>query len=230
MNSIPRVIYQTWWTKALPPSVQTTVNTMMELNGGYDYRLYDDREMQEFVDRFHDPVLSRCFNSMRVGAAKADLWRYLVLYSEGGIYLDVDSVIHTSIDPLVGDDGCAVISRENNPGLFVQWCLMFPPRHPILKRCIDRCVENITVGKRGSVLEMTGPRVYSAAIVDHFGDSSVYHRTDENINVSKNTTGVRVYGHDYAGYAHFMHPNRDELYATKPHWTVQQQMGFSHEN
>lgn len=222
MNGIPRVIYQTWWVKTLPQPIQASVDSMIAMNPGYDYRLYDDGDMHRYVEGFSDSTLSRCFNSLKVGAAKADLWRYLVLYKEGGVYLDVDSVIHSSLDPLILDDGCCVISRENNPGKFVQWCLMFPPRHPILKRCIDACVENISSGKRVSVLSMTGPVVYSDSVNRHFGNERVFYKSDEEINSMKTSTGVRIYGTDYGGYAAFAHPNKAELYTNRLHWTVEQ--------
>ena len=46
-----------------------------------------------------DETILKCYDSLNIGAAKADFWRYLILYKTGGIYIDVDSMIgRTLID------------------------------------------------------------------------------------------------------------------------------------
>jgi len=222
MTAFPKMIYQTWATKTLPPKIQHSIDNMLKANSNYGYQLYDDEDMLSFISNNYDSSVVDCFNSLRIGAAKADLWRYLILYKHGGVYLDVDSIIFGKLDDLIGEDGCSVISRENNPGKFVQWCLMFTPGHPILKNCIDSCLDNIRKKNSLSVLELTGPVVYSHAVNQFFGDSNIYYKTDEQVNSMKATTGVRFHHYDYMGYAQFEHPNKSELYANKPHWTVEQ--------
>ena len=226
MTIFPKMIYQTWSTKTLPSSIQSSIDTMMQVNSNYGYQLFDDADMLSFIESNYDSSVVECFNSLRVGAAKADLWRYLILYKQGGIYLDVDSTIYGKLDDLIRDDGCSVISRENNPGKFVQWCLMFTPGHPILKICIDSCLDNIRKKNSRSVLELTGPVVYSNSINQFFGNNDVYYMADEYINSFKTSTGVRFHSYDYSGYADFAHPNKSELYVDKPHWTVEQHNQF----
>lgn len=226
MKTFPKIIYQTWATKTLPVSIQSSIENMMTINSNYDYRLFDDEEMLQFIEENYDSSVVDCFKQLKIGAAKADLWRYLILYKNGGVYLDVDSTIFGRLDELIGDDGCSIISRENNPGKFVQWCLMFAPEHPILKICIQSCLENIRNNNSKSVLEMTGPVVYSNSINKFFGDIGVYYKSDQQINSMKASTGVRFHSYDYQGYAEFAHPNKNELYVNRPHWTVEQRAHF----
>ena len=61
----------------------------------------------------------------------------------GGIYLDMDSIIHKSLDELIQIDDSAIISREGNKGYFMQWMLILEKGHPILKLTIDKCIYNI---------------------------------------------------------------------------------------
>lgn len=223
LNIFPKIIYQTWSSKILPAAIQTSIDNMLRVNSNYEYRFFDDNDMLSFVEDNYDSSVLECFTSLKIGAAKADLWRYLVLYKTGGIYIDVDSFIYGKLDDIITDDGCSIISRENNPERFVQWCLMFSPKHPILNTCIESCVKNISERKTRSVLEMTGPVVYSDAVNRFFEDRKVYYKTDEQINSMKQHTGVRFHGYDYQGYAEFEHPNKKELYVNKLHWTIQQQ-------
>ena len=216
------MIYQTWSTKTLPRAIQNSIDHMREVNSDYGYEMFDDVDMLSFIENNYDDSVVECFKSLKIGAAKADLWRYLILYKNGGIYIDVDSFIYGKLDDLLSDDGCSVISRENNPGKFVQWCLMFTPNHPILKICIESCLKNIKDKSAKSVLELTGPIVYSNAINQFFGDCNVYYKKDEEVNSLKTDTKVRFHRYDYEGYANFEHPHKRELYVNKPHWTVEQ--------
>ena len=225
-NKFPKMIYQTWETKILPTGIQKTIDNMMMVNSNYGYQLFDRNDRLSFIEDNYDSGVVDCFNSLKIGAAKADLWRYLILYKKGGVYLDVDSTIFGKLDELLGEDGCSVISRENNPGKFVQWCLMFTPEHPILKICIDACLENIRSKNIKSVLDLTGTVVFSNSVNRFFGNNNVYYMSDEQLNSVKDKTGIRFHSYDYSGYADFAHPDKDQLYVDTPHWTVQQRNYF----
>ncbi|WP_354037796.1 glycosyltransferase [Bradyrhizobium sp. S3.2.6] len=36
-------------------------------------------------------TIYQCYSRLQIGAARADLWRVLVLLHEGGIYVDIDA-------------------------------------------------------------------------------------------------------------------------------------------
>ena len=219
---IPKIIYQTWYKKDIPKPIQNAINLMMEQNPNYSYQLYDDTDIDEFIKSNFNQTIYLAYKSLTVGAAKADLWRYLILFKHGGVYLDIDSVIYGKLDELIIDD-CAIISREKNYGKFAQWCLIYPPNHEILKICIEKCIFNITNKTTNDILELTGPVVYSQSIKEYFKDNDIYTLTDEFINHNKDTTKTRAYLWDYHGYVHFRHPESDVLYADKKHWRDEQQ-------
>lgn len=218
MNLIlPKTIYQTWYKKTLPTSIQQSVNWMLKQNPNYSYELSDDNDMDMFIKQNFNDTIYSAFKMLKVGAAKADLWRYLILFKNGGVYLDVDSMIYGVLDNLITDNS-AIISREKNYGKFVQWCLIYPSNHPLLKLCIDKCVFNILNKTTNDILELTGPVVYSQAIREYFNDNEVYSKSDEELNKYNDTTKVKVYSWDYDGYAAFSHPDKHLLYTDKIHW------------
>jgi len=47
-----------------------------------------------------------------LGAAKADIWRYAVLWLYGGVYLDYDSDIKTQFNELIFKDDEVILSEE----------------------------------------------------------------------------------------------------------------------
>jgi len=223
-KNIPKIIYQTWFKKELPIPIQSSIDNMMIINKDYEYQLFDDVDMRNFIKTNYDETILKCFDSLKIGAAKADLWRYLILYKTGGIYIDVDSTITGNLDQLIQNEPCAVLSRENNYNKFVQWCLIFTPEHPLLKICIDKCIANIQSGSIMDVTELTGPVVYSDSIREYFNDNNIYSKSDFEINSNKNKTGVKVIDYDYKNYANFLHPNKDMLYQDKLYWRDEQEL------
>ena len=48
------------------------------------------------------------------GAAKADVWRYAILYTYGGVYIDEDSDIATPLDEVIGHNDRMIVTHERN--------------------------------------------------------------------------------------------------------------------
>jgi hypothetical protein len=88
-SEVPLVIYQTWYTKQLPPKMKQYIEYLKHKNPEFDHYLYDDNDCRNFIkDNFDNYVLD-AYDRLIPGAYKADLWRYCILYKQGGIYLDV---------------------------------------------------------------------------------------------------------------------------------------------
>ena len=141
--TIPKVIYQTWKDKNLPVEIHQIREKIKKLNPSYELILYDDIDIENFIINNYDNEVLQVFKKLNIGAGKADFWRYLILYKYGGIYLDIDADIIKNLDNLIKDTDSALITREKNKGVFMQWCLIFEKEHPILQRVIEKCISNI---------------------------------------------------------------------------------------
>lgn len=86
---IPLDIYQTWYTKDLPPKMKECVQRLKNDNPEFRHHLYDDEECRIFIKDNFDKDVLYAFDALIPGAYKADLWRYCILYKKGGIYLDI---------------------------------------------------------------------------------------------------------------------------------------------
>ena len=228
---IPKVIYQTWYRKELPDSIKKLNERMLSLNKDYEYYLFDDNDIELFIRENYDDNILKAYNMLNVGAAKADLWRYLILYRNGGIYLDIDSEIYSNLDELINSDDHAIISREGNHNLFVQWCLIFSPKHPLLKICINKCVDNILNKKTNDILRLTGPYVYSESIFEYTKllNKNIYEEKDLSINKIIDDYGlyIRVYDYDYKNFCNFKNKYHSDIELSSVddnrfrHWTEQ---------
>ena len=88
-SKIPLDIYQTWYTKNLPPKMKQCVDRLKINNPEFTHHLYDDAMCREFIRKNYNKEILNAFDKLKPGAYKADLWRYCILYKKGGIYLDI---------------------------------------------------------------------------------------------------------------------------------------------
>ncbi|MFP5079120.1 glycosyltransferase family 32 protein [Pedobacter sp. JCM 36344] len=163
--SIPKIIHQTFKDKNLPFITRWHIGRFLKRNPEYRYEFYDDERIEHFIAEEYDQETLKLYRRLNIGAAKADFFRYAVLYKKGGIYLDIDSGISGLLRNFINSDDVAIITREGDPNLFAQWALIFAPSHPFLKKTMEIIKDNIVTNKYpNDVHKMTGPSVYTEGI------------------------------------------------------------------
>ena len=87
---IPLHIYQTWHTRDnLPEKMRECMETLQKQNPEFIHHLFDDDDCREFIKDNYSAEVVNAYDSLIPGAYKADLWRYCILYKNGGVYMDV---------------------------------------------------------------------------------------------------------------------------------------------
>jgi hypothetical protein len=194
---IPRIIHQTFRHRELPAELQANVDHIKALNPAWQHRLYDDAAIEAFIESSYGMPVLRAYQriSPKYGAAKADLFRYLLLYQTGGVYLDIKSTLHRPLDDVLRADDRYVLSRWRNGegeehagwgcapelkhlpgGEFQQWHIVAAAGHPFLRAVIEHVLTNIGrynpwlhgTGSSG-VFRVTGPVAYTLAIAPLLG-------------------------------------------------------------
>lgn len=188
---IPHIIHQTFYSTQLPPALQENVERLRAMNPSWEYRFYDDAEIEKFITENYPAIVLAYFRRIdpRYGAARADLFRYLLMYKVGGLYLDIKSTATRPLDEVMQGQDCFLLSEWNNEieaydswgkhyelsefggREFQQWFIACAPGHPFLRSVIENVLRNIDTyipglhgtGKPG-VLRVTGPIAYSLAI------------------------------------------------------------------
>ncbi len=204
--AIPKVIYQTFKSGKLPLITRWHVYRLKKKNPDYQYEFYDDTRIESFIESEYGSEIFDLYKRINIGAAKADFFRYAVLYKRGGIYLDIDSLIVKKLDDFILPSDEAIVSNEGHPGVFVQWGLIYNAGHPFLKRTLDKVIDNLKNNRYPhNVHKMTGPTAYTEAVKECLAeDPSVPHR---------------FLGTDYNGYLVFSYPmSKFFLYKGKQHW------------
>jgi mannosyltransferase OCH1-like enzyme len=154
---IPLYIYQTWHTKNLPESMRKTVDNIKINNPSFCHQLFDDNDCREFIKNNFNIEILNAFDNLIPGAYKADLWRYCILYKNGGIYLDIkyEPVNDFKFINLTEKEHW-VLDMDKN-GIY-NALMVCKPNNPILLKAINKVVENVKNKYYGiSSLVPTGP-------------------------------------------------------------------------
>lgn len=85
---IPRVFQ--FWDKNLPSDVQKATDAWRDTVGTANYRLYNDEDARELVHENLGAKCSELYDAIYTPATKADIFRCLVIYLFGGVYIDAD--------------------------------------------------------------------------------------------------------------------------------------------
>lgn len=208
--AIPKIIHQTFKSSKLPFITRWHISRFRKKNPEYDYEFYDDVRIDAFLaEEFGEQVFS-LYKKLNIGAAKADFFRYAVLYKKGGVYVDIDSGIKGRLDDFIKPDDTAIITREGDPSVFAQWALIYSPGHPFLEKTLKLVMENIRQNKHPhDVHKMTGPSAYTLAIAASL-------KQDPNIP-------HRILGTDYEGHLIVKYKlGKFFLYEKGDHWKKKQ--------
>lgn len=89
MNEIPKIIHQLWKTRQVPLRWQDAVETVQRYHRGWQYRLWTDAEIDEYVATHH-PDFHPAFASFQRQIMRVDVFRYILMHDIGGLYCDLD--------------------------------------------------------------------------------------------------------------------------------------------
>ncbi len=183
-SKIPPSIWQTYKTTALPLSGLEARHTWMSLNPEFSCFLWEDGDIERYIgENWPSPFLD-FFHALPIGAMKADLWRYLILASEGGVYSDIDSVCLLPVRewPLkepVSSSHVLLLDLDCDQSQFCQWTFAATPRHPAMYYICYYVLnqwkqKGLVISPDGDidVLATTGPIVFSNALKRYLGEST----------------------------------------------------------
>ena len=193
---IPKKIYQTWKTKIedLPEFLQQNICNITDLNPDYEYSYYDDDMMDTFIKENFSAKVYNAFLKIKPGAYKADFWRYCILYKNGGIYMDIDTIIYNKFDDFIKNKNYVVpVDFNRQSQIKIEGChnlfnsfIAITKEHPIMLGCIDKIVNYIETNKiPPSKLDFSGPGVLGRI-------TNLYMNNDETSDVRKLSGDIKV--------------------------------------
>ena len=210
-SRIPKIIHQTFETTLLPKPLKTAVDTWINLNSDYEHRYFSDADRRTFIKQHFDSRVLQAYDKLIPGSYRADLWRYCVIYQNGGAYADIKLGALVSMNEIIPTDADMVLVNDDLNGSMFTSFFAAVPKHPALLACINLTVQRVLAEEYGPYMVYpTGPLAMGAAIIPYYGFENhipnghhnnllVYshYREDNNIYV-KDNNGQRLIKFRYA--------------------------------
>lgn len=194
IENIPKIVHQTYSSyEDIPECVKTIMKKNEKRNPNYEFRFYDDEKIDRYVKENVDDRAYSAFKKLSptCGACRADFFRYVVVYQEGGIYADIKTLFEKPLDEWINDNAKIKLTMwpwmkwkklkkfyhtdhiPNSENYEInQAVILYPPKHDILKEVIVNMVDKIHKKNKNKkkksnpmdVLETTGPHLYTNVI------------------------------------------------------------------
>ena len=110
---IPKILFQTSYE---PIESYVTEKLKKYISDEWTYLYFNDDDIKEFfrknpLDEF--PKIEKVFDSF-LGSHKADLFRYYFLYINGGVFIDSDAMLRSSLDEVIADCDLFYVINDNS--------------------------------------------------------------------------------------------------------------------
>lgn len=154
------------------------------------------------------PEVVEAYNALPIPVLRADFFRYLILLARGGIYTDIDTTALKSTTEWIPDEVPRsslglIVGIEADPDRtdwkdwysrriqFCQWTIQAKSGHPVLRDVVATITEDtLRMKKLGilkadkmdkSIMEFTGPAVWTDTIFNYFNNPTYYKMDGKNI-------------------------------------------------
>ncbi len=173
-NVIPKIIHVTYKEKIIPEKYTKTFDSIRRFHPEWEIKIHDDEDAEKLVKNSF-PELWTIYSSYPCNIQRVDLFRVLVVYLEGGFYLDMDMHCFKSLNELCGESlvlGEEIVYHNDSSDRLLDFegdtqigNYMFGsiPGHPfwldLVLEMINRC--DMSIKYETDVLKSTGPGVLS---------------------------------------------------------------------
>jgi len=218
LNGVPAVIYQTSETKRVTNTVKSIINENLQNNSEFDHYFYDDDDCLQFIEDNFDKDVIYAYKQLIPGAYKADLWRYCILYKNGGVYMDIKFKIMSPLVKYLQRHPLTFVADVTNNYIY-NAILIAPPNCNVFKLAIDQIVMNVRNKYYGiNELVPTGPGLLGNIIskLEYSKYVSLYLNKNNNINLTikdKETDEII-----FESYNRYLYKNEQYIMSKKPHY------------
>jgi mannosyltransferase OCH1-like enzyme len=180
---IPYRIMQTHKDIYQNKNMVDNLHKLLELNPEYEYVFYDDEDCKKFLSKYLGQRYSNAFDKIKPGAFKGDYFRYAYLYIKGGVYLDMDLKVLSSLKTFIHTRDEFISCRDRLDAVY-NAILCCVPGHFLIRDFLEKSTENIENEYYGvNALDITGPRMCSRIFKKYFNEPIVEKYYNETIKL-----------------------------------------------
>jgi hypothetical protein len=176
---IPKKIYQTYRT----PQPDFAIENIKTINPEYEYQFFNDSDCIELIKNFFGDEVLNAYLSMSKLQHRADLFRYCLLYTYGGVYIDIDIQLILPIDEIINlsenSKLITVKSAHQGTGLY-QGFLISEPKNKIFLTLIEDMLKNPNPDDYGYHIKFFGAHLLKESNLNEFVLNSKVKLDDNN--------------------------------------------------
>jgi mannosyltransferase OCH1-like enzyme len=153
---IPKIFHQTWYTSSPHAELAERIEQTKIQNPDWEYKLWSDDDIINWLTEKGFIEELNYFNSIAIGPAKADLFRMLILYHEGGFYMDLDNILVEPINEWLHPDAECVVGMNGLQRVDFNLCGAVP-QNIYVENTLISIMRKLKNRVDGSALSVTGP-------------------------------------------------------------------------
>ena len=166
--NIEEKIIQTYETNNISRNKFYSICTILNNLPNYKYIFYNNLDIINFINEYYPNIIS-LYNKINCGAYKADLFRVLYLYKNGGVYFDCKNILYSNLKYILCDN--EVYVRDLNNGIYNGFIYIKYPNNEIIKKYLLEILYNFYKNKYFEnndygCLEICGPLCFSKLITN----------------------------------------------------------------
>lgn len=157
---IPKLVWQTWKNDQVPDKWKRSPESIAEFIPDWTYQLMTDEMNREFIAQ-HRPDFLPYYDAFPYAIQRADAIRYVKLFVDGGLYMDLDFEVQKPLDPLFKDDAeCYLVASGNVGSCLTNSFMASKPGCQLWNEVIEEMKKPPSswwIGKHLLVMNTTGP-------------------------------------------------------------------------
>jgi mannosyltransferase OCH1-like enzyme len=163
VDRIPKKIHQIWLGGEVPDKYQRLRETWIKLHPDWEYKLWGDEDAEKF-----GMINDLAFRTVKNYGAKADIFRYEILYREGGVYADTDFECIKSFNDFIHLSFFSGSERQEYPFAFngLIGCIK---QHDVMFELISLIKEKNIRQEYGwdKIMALTGPDCFAEVLLKY---------------------------------------------------------------
>lgn len=191
-SRIPNIVHQTWPECRFGRSHLSAIEQFRKENADFTFRFYNDEDLDAYMEaHWKHHGIYHAYRGALFGPLKTDIWRYCILYDQGGVYCDIGKAIGWRLSSLIPPQADLIVSWERRgvSGIaygptagkrlqhpdrtMINWAIMATPKHPLLKRAIEGIASHYPDYRaktfedpKDAIVNFTGPAHLTRCLID----------------------------------------------------------------
>ena len=191
-QKITPIVYQTWVDNKFGKTHARSLLNFRNINKNLSFKLFTNSMMEQYMQqKWGHKNIYTIFKNALIGPLKTDIFRYCILYDQGGYYFDISRSCKIPLTKLHNKNSKFIITYEdtnwfippNNKNVFLlkrpfshilQWGLAFEKKNKFLELLIKEISKSYPFYKNKifenpklAILNFTGPGMYTKVMRDY---------------------------------------------------------------